>query len=161
MFYRHCRVRETSPGTHTFFHTYTCLVYCWCSVQLLDFGLFGNLIHASQPIRKTFTGQCFAYDFLQTSPHGDALAFGCILPTAGWTRDFHPLERKPAWHTKKYEWIIINPPVSVLTYSLLSAVKVNICLVLRTMVISANQNCLYIYTPSNALYSIERHKSLV
>ena len=100
MFYRHCRVREISPGTHTFFHTYTCPVYCLRSVQLLDFGLSCNLIHALQPIRTTFTGQCFAYGFLQTPPHGDALAFGCILPTAGRIRDFHPLERAPAGRTR-------------------------------------------------------------
>ena len=99
MFYRLCRVREISPGTHTFFPTYTCPVYCWRSVQLLDFGLCCNLIHASQPIRTTFTGQCFAYGFLQTSPRNDALAFSCILPTAGRIRDFHPLERAPAGRT--------------------------------------------------------------
>ena len=94
-----CHVRETSPGTHTFFPTYTCPVYCWRSVQLLDFGLYCNLIHASQPIRTTFTGQWFASSFLQTPPHDDALAFGCTLPTAGRVRDFHPLERVPAGHT--------------------------------------------------------------
>ena len=92
-------VRETSPGTHTFFHTYTCPVYCWRSVQLLDFSLSCGLIHASQPVRTTFTGQCFASGFLQTPPRGDALAFGCILPTAGRIRNFHPLERAPAGHT--------------------------------------------------------------
>ena len=96
-----CHVRETSPGTHTFFPTYTCPVYCWRSVQLLDFGLYCNLIHASQPIRTTFTGQWFASSFLQTPPHDDALAFGCTLPTAGRVRDFHPLERVPAGHTTK------------------------------------------------------------
>src|SRR5699024_6191934 len=94
-----CHVRETSPGTHTFFPTYTCPVYCWRSVQLLDFGLYCNLIHASQPIRTTFTGQWFASSFLQTPPHDDALAFVCTLPTAGRVRDFHPLERVPAGHT--------------------------------------------------------------
>ena len=55
---------------------------------------------ASQPIRATFTGQCFASGFLQTPPHDDALALGCTLPTAGRVRDFHPLERVPAGHTK-------------------------------------------------------------
>ena len=100
MFYRHFHVRETSPGTHTFFPTYTCPVYCWRSVQLLDFSLLGNLIHASQPIRTTFTGQWFASGFLQTPPHDDALAIGCTLPTAGRVRDFHPLERAPAGRTK-------------------------------------------------------------
>ena len=67
MLYRLCRVREISPGTHTFFHTYTCPVYCWRSVQLLDFGLFRSLIHASQPVRDfCSSGQCFASGFLQT-----------------------------------------------------------------------------------------------
>lgn len=101
MFYRHFHVRETSPGTHTFFPTYTCPVYCWRSVQLLDFSLLGSLIHASQPIRTTFTGQWFASGFLQTPPHDDALAIGCTLPTAGRVRDFHPLERAPAGRTHK------------------------------------------------------------
>jgi len=99
MFYRHFHVRDTSPGTHTIFPTYTCPVYCWRSVQLLDFSLLGNLIHASQPIRTTFTGQWFASGFLQTPPHDDALAIGCTLPTAGRVRDFHPLERAPAGRT--------------------------------------------------------------
>lgn len=97
--YRLCHVHETSPGTHTLFPTYTCPVYCWRSVQLLDFGLCSNLIHASQPIRTTFTGQWFASGFLQTPPHDDALAIGCTLPTAGRVRDFHPLERALAGHT--------------------------------------------------------------
>ena len=101
MLYRLCHVHETSPGTHTLFPTYTCPVYCWRSVQLLDFGLCCNLIHASQPVRTTFTGQWFASGFLQTPPHGDALAIGCTLPTAGRVRDFHPLERAPAGHTRK------------------------------------------------------------
>ena len=35
------------------------------------------------------------------TPHGGALASGCILPTAGRIRDFHPLERAPAGRTKK------------------------------------------------------------
>ena len=100
MFYRLCHVHETSPGTHTFFPTYTCPVYCWRSVQLLDFSLYCNLIHASQPVRTTFTGQWFASGFLQTPPHDDALAIGCTLPTAGRVRDFHPLERVPAGHTR-------------------------------------------------------------
>ena len=103
MLYHLCHVHETSPGTHTLFPTYTCPVYCWRSVQLLDFGLSCNLIHASQPVRTTFTGQWFASGFLQTPPHGDALAIGCTLPTAGRVRDFHPLERVPAGHTEKPE----------------------------------------------------------
>ena len=109
MFYRPCHVHETSPVTHTLFPTYTCPVYCWRSVQLLDFDLFGNLIHASQPIRATFTGQWFASGFLQTPPRDDALAIGCTLPTAGRVRDFHPLERVPAGHTKKRKHGVDHP----------------------------------------------------
>ena len=123
MFYRHFHVRDTSPGTHTIFPTYTCPVYCWRSVQLLDFSLLGNLIHASQPIRTTFTGQWFASGFLQTPPHDDALAIGCTLPTAGRVRDFHPLERAPAGRTYKSPGYANNPgPVHLpLTHLLLSS----------------------------------------
>ena len=111
MFYRLCHVHETSPGTHTFFPTYTCPVYCWRSVQLLDFSLYSNLIHASQPVRAAFTGQWFASGFLQTPPHDDALALGCTLPTAGRVRDFHPLERVPAGHTMKNRTGEVSSPV--------------------------------------------------
>ena len=114
MFYRPCHVHETSPGTHTLFPTYTCPVYCWRSVQLLDFDLCGNLIHASQPIRSTFTGQWFASGFLQTPPHDDALAIGCTLPTAGRVRDFHPLERVPAGHTTKIPSSKILLPLGII-----------------------------------------------
>ncbi len=114
-----CYVREISPGTHTFFPTYTCSVYCWRSVQLLDFSLFGNLIHASQPIRISFTGQCFVSGFLQTPPHDDALALDCILPTAGRIWDFHPLERAPAGHTKKPKCFFRLRPSDLLPQSLL------------------------------------------
>ena len=108
---RLCHVHEISPGTHTFFPTYTCPVYCWRSVQLLDFRLFCNLIHASQPIRATFTGQWFASGFLQTPSHGGALAIGCTLPTAGRARDFHPLERAPAGRIEKQPYSRKNTAV--------------------------------------------------
>ena len=67
------------------------------------------------------SGQCFASGFLQTPPHGDALASGCILPTAGRIGDFHPLERAPAGRTTKipgrscsqgscYYYEVVAPP---------------------------------------------------
>lgn len=127
IFYRLCHVHETSPGTHTLFPTYTCPVYCWRSVQLLDFSLFGNLIHASQPIRvscpvgTTFTGQCFASGFLQTLPRDDAFAIGCTLPTAGRVGDFHPLERVPAGHTKNASRP--NWPTGILTHAQIMRTK--------------------------------------
>lgn len=136
MFYRHFHVRETSPGTHTFFPTYTCPVYCWRSVQLLDFSLLGNLIHASQPIRTTFTGQWFASGFLQTPPHDDALAIGCTLPTAGRVRDFHPLERAPAGRTRKSEYHLFlddTPVLNISYYSFYGSVPNTSWLILTCM----------------------------
>ena len=45
IFYRFGRVHETSPGTHTLFPSYTRSISTnYSSVQLSDFGLFGNLI---------------------------------------------------------------------------------------------------------------------
>ena len=47
MFYCIGRVHETSPGTHTLFPSYTHSINTkYSSVQLSDFGLFGNLIPA-------------------------------------------------------------------------------------------------------------------
>ena len=69
-------------------------------MQLLDFGLFGDLIPAFQPIRTSFTGQRFASVFLQTPLRSDALDLGCILPAAGRIWDFHPLGRALAGRTE-------------------------------------------------------------
>ena len=84
MLYRIGYVHETSPGTHTFFPAYTCLIYCWRSVQLLDFGLLSDLIRASQPNEISIRQ---ASDLLTASfrPHltMTPLLFGYILPTAG------------------------------------------------------------------------------
>ena len=54
-------------------------------------SLSGQLLQASVLPRASF----------RLTPHGGALASGCILPTAGWIRDFHPLERAPAGRTNK------------------------------------------------------------
>ena len=101
MLYRFGYVREISPGTHTFFPAYTCLIYCWHSVQLSDFGLFGDLVHASQPDEipvRQVSG-------LPTASSGPLLTetpllFSYILPTAGRIRDFHPLERALTGRTR-------------------------------------------------------------
>ena len=54
-------------------------------------SLSGQLLQASVLPPASFRPQS----------HDDALAIGCTLPTAGRVRDFHPLERVPAGHTKK------------------------------------------------------------
>ena len=45
------------------------------------------------------------------TPHGGALASGCILPTAGRIRDFHPLERAPAGRTENGDMHLMHIPI--------------------------------------------------
>ena len=70
------------------------------SVQLLGFGLYGNLtlIHSLYMIsvRQARVLPSASFRLLVTE---DALAFGYILPTAGRIRDLHPLERALTGHT--------------------------------------------------------------
>ena len=72
------------------------------SVQLLGFGLYGNLtlIHSLYMIsvRQARVLPSASFRLLVTE---DALAFGYILPTAGRIRDLHPLERAPAGRTMR------------------------------------------------------------
>ncbi|MCI5650284.1 MAG: hypothetical protein MR332_12840, partial [Fusicatenibacter sp.] len=42
----------------------------------------------------------------------DTLAFGYILPTAGRTRDFHPLETCAAGRTKKSDGMPVWTPIA-------------------------------------------------
>jgi hypothetical protein len=71
-------------------------------VQLLGFGLFGSLTLACNlymvSVRQARGLPPTSFRFPVTR---DTLAFGYILPTAGWIRDFHPLELCHARHTQK------------------------------------------------------------
>ena len=72
------------------------------SVQLLGFGLYSNLtlVHSLYMISvrqaRVLPPASFRFPVA-----GDTLAFGYILPTAGWIRDLHPLARAPAGRTIK------------------------------------------------------------
>lgn len=90
--------------TCTFFHFYTCYVYCWYSVQLLEFNLFGSLIHVSQPIWTTLSNQWFTSDFLRILFHNNTLAFNYIPLTAKQIRSFSPLKRAPTGRTENQLW---------------------------------------------------------
>ena len=72
------------------------------SVQLLGFGLCGSLTLACNlymiSVRQASGLPPASFRFPVTR---DTLAFGYILPTAGWIRDFHPLERALTGRTKK------------------------------------------------------------
>jgi len=54
----------------------------------------------------------------------DTLAFGCILPTTGWIRDFHPLERAPTGRTKNRPADVIHQPGGSFTYYSIMIYKV-------------------------------------
>lgn len=72
------------------------------SVQLLGFDLFGSLTPAYSlytiSVRQTRVLPPPSFGFHLAM---DTLGFGCILPTAGRIRDFHPLERALAGRTMK------------------------------------------------------------
>ena len=72
------------------------------SVQLLGFDLFGSLTPAYSlytiSVRQTRVLPPPSFGFHLAM---DTLGFGCILPTAGRIRDFHPLERALAGRTKE------------------------------------------------------------
>lgn len=72
------------------------------SVQLLGFDLFGSLTPAYSlytiSVRQTRVLPPPSFGFHLAM---DTLGFGCILPTAGRIRDFHPLERTLAERTTK------------------------------------------------------------
>ena len=103
MFYRFCRVRETSPGTHTFFPSMSppsllCRIPCsyWtstCKAVLSSvFSLKWFLCVGAEV--------CLHLPSALLNLTARTLVFSYILPTAGWIRDFHPLERAPAGRIK-------------------------------------------------------------
>ena len=71
------------------------------SVQLSGFDLFSSLTPAYSlytiSVRQTRVLPPPSFGFHLAM---DTLGFGCILPTAGRIRDFHPLERALAGRTK-------------------------------------------------------------
>ena len=104
MFYRFCRVRETSPGTHTFFPSMSppsllCRIPCsyWtstCKAVLSSvFSLKWFLCVGAEV--------CLHLPSALLNLTARTLVFSHILPTAGWIQDFHPLKRAPAGRTLK------------------------------------------------------------
>ena len=73
------------------------------SVQVLDFRDSCLLIrHERLVCDSCSSGQRFAFSFLPTTPHGDAVAVRLALPPAGGARDFHPQASAPCRaHNKK------------------------------------------------------------
>ena len=96
-------VCKTSPGTHTFFPSLPAAFTESGSVQLSGFVLHCKLTPASGLICGfCSSGQSFALwetfqlpksGFLQIPPHDGHPCLWLYLPTAGWFRDFHPIER--------------------------------------------------------------------
>ena len=93
---------ETSPGTHTFFHSYTRHVYLerfraviglWLTLQSYPRS-WPDMI----PVRRVRVLPPPSFRFRLAA---DTLGLGYDLPTAGRSRVFHPLERALAGRTKK------------------------------------------------------------
>ena len=68
-------------------------------MQLLDFDLFGNLIHTLEPLMRQ--ASVLPPPFFRFIVTDNTLGIGCALPTAGRAWDFHPLECALTAHTKK------------------------------------------------------------
>lgn len=98
MFYCLGYVHETSPGTHTLFPSYTHFITTsYISVQLSDFGLYSNLVHAvSLKCNKPEFCLVLSSDSIS---RWTPLALAVSFPLPGGFGDFHPLERVPTGHT--------------------------------------------------------------
>ena len=73
--------------------------YSSCSMQLLDFDLFGNLIHTLEPLMRQ--ASVLPPPFFRFIVTDNTLGLGCALPTVGRAWDFHPLECALTAHTNK------------------------------------------------------------
>lgn len=106
MFYRLFHVRETSPGTHTFFPSMS-PPFLLCRIPRSYWTLACLAALSSVFSLKWFlcvgAEVCLHLPSALLNLTARTLVFSYILPTAGWIRDFHPLERAPAGRTKKVQ----------------------------------------------------------
>ena len=103
-------VHEASPGTHTFFPSYTRHVYCKRFRAAIGLWLVRQPYPRLQPymisVRRARVLPCFSFlppqsSFLQIPPRDGHPCLRLTLPTAGRVRDFHPIERALAGRTEK------------------------------------------------------------
>ena len=106
---------ETSPGTHTFFHSYTRHVYLerfraaiglWLVLQS-----YPRLRPDMIPVRRV---RVLPPPSFRSRLATDTLGFDYDLPAAGRSRDFHPLERALAGRTQKSDalgHVILSTPL--------------------------------------------------
>jgi hypothetical protein len=91
---------ETSPGTHTFFHPYTRHVYLERFRAVIGLWLYWQSYPRPRPdmipVRRVRVLPPPSFRFRLAA---DTLGLGYDLPTAGRSRDFHPLERALAGRT--------------------------------------------------------------
>ena len=91
---------EISPGTHTFFHPYTRHVYRKRFRAVIGLWLlwqsYPRLRPDMIPVRRVRVLPPPSFRFRLAT---DTLGLGYDLPTAGRSRDFHPLERALAGRT--------------------------------------------------------------
>ena len=118
-------VCEISPGTHTFFHPYTRHVYRKRFRAAIGLWLVWQSYPRLQPdiipVRRARVLPLPSFRFRFTT---DTLGFGCDLPAAGRSRDFHPLECALAGRTEKYDQPLMNGLVVVLRNVLCKQVRI-------------------------------------
>ena len=106
-------------------------------MQLLDFVLSSGLIpHARPEMVSVRWGRGLLTPSFRPCLTATPLVFGCILPTAGWIRDLHPLERVPAGRTRKSEYHLFlddTPVLNISYYSFYGSVPNTSWLILTCM----------------------------
>ena len=112
---------EISPGTHTFFHPYTRHVYRKRFRAVIGLWLlwqsYPRLRPDMIPVRRVRVLPPPSFRFRLAT---DTLGLGYDLPTAGRSRDFHPLERALAGRTTERDQAFpLRGLISFFPYSVL------------------------------------------
>ena len=120
---------ETSPGTHTFFHSYTRHVYRKRFRAAFGLWLVWQPYPRSRPnmipVRRARVLPLPSFRFHLTT---DTLGFGYDLPAAGRSRVFHPLERALAGRTRIQaltEKSLSRQRLSILIFRMIEAAALN------------------------------------
>ncbi len=108
-FFSALRVHEASPGTHTFFPSYTRHVYRKRLRAAIGFWLVWQSCPRLRPdmipVRRARVLPCGVFfpqsGFLQIPRRRGHPCLRLTLPAAGRVRDFHPIERALAGRTRK------------------------------------------------------------
>ena len=123
-------VCEISPGTHTFFHSYTRHVYRKRFRAAIGLWLVQQSYPRLRPdlisVRRARVLPPPSFRFRLAA---DTLGFGYDLPAAGRSRDFHPLERALAGRTRNQGADPRIGPLTVFIWDYFSLLRMTLPLV--------------------------------